>query len=598
MTPLSDPGAEYAQRLSARRASLEQQQRRHHRIGNTRLLVFATAALLAWLSIFQHAFSVWWLLAPLAGFIALVAAHQKVLERIRLAHRAIHFYERGIDRLEDRWQGKGEPGERFSVPSHCYAEDLDLFGKGSLFELLCAARTRAGEATLAKWILTAADASEIQARQEAIDELRPMLDLREDLAVLGEDFRAGVHPEELAAWGGGAPIEFPRGSHIIARVLAIVTFAILIGFTATEFIDARFRLGLIAAGLLECAFALPLRKRVLQVIAAVEHPGHDLALLAQVLRRLEAEQFTSPRLAELRAAVEIAGHPASERIRRLNRLIEYVDSRDNFFVRLFGPLVLWTTQLAMALGRWRRTSGPAVEGWLRAVGEMEALSSLAGYAYEHRADPFPALVESGPLFDGEALGHPLLPEARCVRNDVRLSPDLRLLVVSGSNMSGKSTLLRTVGVNAVLAMAGAPVRAKRLTISPLSVGASIRVMDSLQGGSSRFYAEITRIREIMELPRPVLFLLDELLHGTNSHDRLIGAQAIVRNMIARGAIGLITTHDLALAHIAESLGPQAANVHFEDHLEDGRITFDYRMRPGVVEKSNALELMRAVGIEV
>jgi DNA mismatch repair ATPase MutS len=195
----------------------------------------------------------------------------------------------------------------------------------------------------------------------------------------------------------------------------------------------------------------------------------------------------------------------------------------------------------------------------------------------------------------------LIPTDRCVRNDLQLGHDLRLLVVSGSNMSGKSTLLRTVGTNTVLALAGAPVRAARLRLSPLAVGASIRLNDSLQAGTSRFYAEITRLRQLMDLANgslPLLFLLDEILHGTNSHDRGVGAAAVVRGFIERGAIGLVTTHDLALAHIAQRPEGHAANVHFEDHLEDGKMIFDYRMRPGVVEKSNAVALMRAVGLDV
>jgi DNA mismatch repair ATPase MutS len=194
-----------------------------------------------------------------------------------------------------------------------------------------------------------------------------------------------------------------------------------------------------------------------------------------------------------------------------------------------------------------------------------------------------------------------MPDARFVRNQVALGGDLRVLIVSGSNMSGKSTLLRTVGVNAVLAFAGAPVRARRLRLSPLALGASIRVTDSLQSGVSRFYAEITRLRKLVDLtagPDPLLFLLDEFLHGTNSHDRQIGAGAIVRGLVERNAIGLVTTHDLALAHIADTLAPRAANVHFEDHLEAGKMTFDFTLRQGVVRKSNALELMRSIGLDV
>jgi DNA mismatch repair ATPase MutS len=232
---------------------------------------------------------------------------------------------------------------------------------------------------------------------------------------------------------------------------------------------------------------------------------------------------------------------------------------------------------------------------------MEALCSLASHAFEHPADPFPEFVAAGPCVDAEGIGHPLLAEDKVVRNDICIGGGLQVIVVSGSNMSGKSTMLRTVGVNAVLAQAGAPVRARRLTLSPLAVGASIRLTDSLQGGVSRFYAEILRLRQILDEtagPLPVLFLIDEFLHGTNSHDRRIGARALVLGLVERGAIGLITTHDLALADIADELGERAANVHFEDQIADGKISFDYQMRAGVVRKSNAIELMRQVGLEI
>jgi DNA mismatch repair ATPase MutS len=280
--------------------------------------------------------------------------------------------------------------------------------------------------------------------------------------------------------------------------------------------------------------------------------------------------------------------------------MDMLDSRDNPFVRAFGPLLLWTTQVGMAVESWRAENGSQVAGWLDAVSEMEALSSLANYAWEHAEDPFPQFAEavSGPFFDGEDMGHPLLSDAQCVRNSVALAAPLRLLVVSGSNMSGKSTLLRAIGVNTVLALAGAPVRARRLTLSHLSLGASIRTTDSLEEGHSRFMAEILRLKQVLELPAPALFLLDELLHGTNSHDRALGSEGLIRALLNRGAIGLVTTHDLALSRIADEIAPAAANVHFEDRLERGRLVFDYRLRPGVVERSNALDLMRAVGLDV
>jgi hypothetical protein len=588
--------SEYGRRLEVRRAVSSLEYRQHVRIGNARLAVVAAAAVVAWLSLWRDVVSPWWLLIPGVVFSFLVFLHERVLRAKRVADRAVAFYESRLGYLEDRWSGKGEPGERFRDPAHPYSEDLDLFGKGSLFELLCTARTRIGEATLARWLLAPASPNEVRARQAAVTELRAKLDFREDLAVLGEDVRAGVRPEELAAWGEGAPLLDSRAARIGAVLLAgagvaSVVLAIWLDLPSIFVITAFF----------EAVFTFRYRARVKRVIESVELAAHDLDLLAQVLRRLEREPAAAPRLAELTRALQVDGRAPSERIARLDRLMELVDSREHVLMRAIGPLILWTTQLAFAVESWRKISGPAVRRWLDAVGEMEALSALAGFAYEHPADPFPEIIEDGACFEAEGLGHPLIPVSKVIRNDVRLGGELRVLMVSGSNMSGKSTLLRSVGANTVLAMAGAPVRADRLRLSPLAVGASIRLVDSLHGGVSRFYAQITRLHQLVEISRgpiPLLFLLDELLHGTNSHDRRIGAQAVVRGLAEQGAIGMVTTHDLALAEIVDGLGAAGANVHFEDQFEDGRMSFDYRLRPGVIRKSNALELMRSVGLRV
>jgi DNA mismatch repair ATPase MutS len=307
----------------------------------------------------------------------------------------------------------------------------------------------------------------------------------------------------------------------------------------------------------------------------------------------------------LRLALESEGRPPSERIAQLQRLVDLLEARQNQFFAPIGALFMWGTHFGLAVENWRAHHGPNLASWVDAAAEMEALGSLASYAYEHPDDPFPEILEEGSgndvLFDGRELGHPLLPADRCVRNSVLLDAAQQAYMVSGSNMSGKSTLLRTVGVSTVMALAGAPVRAASLRLCPLAVGASIHIVDSLQEGTSHFYAEIKRIRQVMDLTeggRPVLFLLDEVLHGTNSHDRRIGAEAVLRGLLSRGAIGLITTHDLALARVADELAPKTLNVHFQDQLDDGKMRFDYRLWPGVVTRSNALELMRAVGLEV
>ncbi len=541
----------------------------------------------------------WWIALPIVVFIALMAIHQRINSERDHLDRSVKFYERCLERLDDRWAGAGEPGERFADQSHLYSEDLDIFGSGSLFELLNTARTKAGEEKLASWLLAPATISEARARQAAIDELRSRLDMREDLAVLGADIRSGIHPEKLTAWATAAPHRFPPLMPIAAALIGIFTLVAIV-----LWIGFGFKLLVLTALLCEMIFLFIYRTQISRVISAVELPSRELTLLAETLARLEREEFHSPKLVNLRRALETAGLPPSKQIAHLVHLTQALDWMKNQFFGLIAFILLLPAQLAYAIERWRQRSGAKIPQWIEAVGEIEALNSLAGYAYEHPNDPFPELTEDEECLEGEALGHPLISDSYCVRNDVALGASgakLRLLVVSGSNMSGKSTLLRTIGTNVVLALAGAPVRASRLRLSPVSIGASIHILDSLQTGASRFYAEITRLRHIVALTEgelPLLFLLDEILSGTNSHDRRIGAEAVVKGLVERGAMGLVTTHDLALTKIVDSLGASAANIHFEDHLENGKMRFDYKIHKGVVQRSNALELMRVVGLNV
>ena len=602
MTSREEVRAEYARRLEARRKALARQVGRERRIADLRLVVFLASLGLAGLVFVAERAATFWFVVPAVAFVLLVLAHERARRASHREARAAVFYERGLARVENRWAGTGETGGRFLDPEHPYAADLDILGVGSLFERLCTARTRAGEETLAAWLLQPARPETIAERHAAVIELRPRLDLREDLELLGADVRAGIDPAALSAWGASARVFGGRGLPAAAAVLAILAVGTLAGWLASLMSLSVVLLVLIA----EIAVAWRLGGRVRRVLVEVEPRTHDLVLLSTLLGRLEVEPFKSPALRRLRAALETGGLPASVQIARLARLLHRLDMRKNQFFLPIAALLLWTVQLAFAIDAWRGRSGPAIAGWLAAVGEFEALCALAAYASENPADPFPEIATdaegTGAVLDAEAIGHPLLPESGCVRNSLSLGTGARrALVVSGSNMSGKSTLLRSVGVNVVLALAGAPVRAERLRLSPLRVGATLRIQDSLQAGKSRFYAEITRVRLLMDLARgpvPLLFLLDELFHGTNSHDRCVGAEAIVRGLIERGAIGLVTTHDLALAAIVDRLAPEAENVHFEDQLVDGVMHFDYKMRPGIVRHSNALALMRAVGLEV
>jgi DNA mismatch repair ATPase MutS len=353
----------------------------------------------------------------------------------------------------------------------------------------------------------------------------------------------------------------------------------------------------LVAALAHGGFGTWYRPRVRTIKSSFEAHAREFHILHSTLERLERENVSSPLLQELRGEFG----SASAKMKKLVGFITMLEQQRNEMVMFLAFFLLWATQISFAIEQWRKRHGSEVDRWLRAVGEMEALCSLASFAFERPEYPFPEVVDGSTVLEAEDLRHPLLLRAHCVPNTIKLGGDLQLLVISGSNMSGKSTLLRTVGTNVALALAGAPVSAQRMKLSLLAIGATLRVQDSLLGGTSRFYAEIQRLRDIMELtekPLPVLLLLDEILYGTNSHDRTIGAEAVIRGLVEQGAIGFVTTHDLALAKVADALAPRAANAHFEDRLEDGKMIFDYMLRPGVVQRSNALALMRAVGLKV
>ena len=591
------PREEYEGRRDERRAAVDALARRADALSRARTWTFAIGLALVFLAFDFRVVPRWMVAVPVLAFAALVVLHQRARIAERHARRAVRFYEHGLARFDHTWAGKGVGGERFFDATHPYAADLDLFGRGSLFELLCTARTQAGEETLARWLLAPARPAVVRARQAAVDELRPRLDLRETLALLGDDVRSALDPAALVAWANDPPWRVTS----LERVLAVVLPAVTLPALAAWYWGLLGPWPMLIAGGLQLVFALRLRPRVLPALRRATLPAVHLALLSDLLACLERERFAAPALVALQEAMQSGGEPPSRRIARLQRLINLLDAYRNQVFAVLSFVLLWRTNFALAIESWRSVSGSAVPRWIAAVGEIEALLAFASHAFENPNDPFPELGDGPPRVEGTGLGHPLLPVERCVRNDVRLGAERGILIVSGSNMSGKSTLLRTVGVNVVLAQAGAPVRAASLRLTPLAVGAAIRIVDSLQDGTSRFYAEVKRLSQIVAIthgPMPLLFLLDEILSGTNSHDRAIGAEAIVKTLAARGAIGLVTTHDLALARIVDTLGAVAANVHFEDHLEDGRMCFDYTMRSGVVTKSNALALMRAVGLEV
>lgn len=592
-TPLHDPTAEYTRRLAHREAAHRAYDVRFDRIANGRLAVFAVALAMAaggwWGGI-----SYGWLALPGLAFAGLVAWHESTSRAAARAKAAADYYREGLKRIDGSWPNGGNGGAYWQAADHPYAPDLDLFGEASLFELLCQAQTRAGEGHLAAWMAQPQSAGAIRARQEAVRELTGCLDLREDLGQLGAEVRRALRGESLARWAT-REAQLPQGwQRMGALALSFCVIVALILAIQTNIIAPFFLLAMLQLVVLNVVV-----KPMLKIVGVAEEPARELRVLAKLLVRLEQESFNSPLLKGIQERLREGGQPVSARIRQLERLVYLFDLQGN---QLFWPvalLLMWGVHVAFAMENWRARWGRHLPDWLDAVGEFEALLSLAGFAWEHPQYPFPEIVEGPPVLAGTALVHPLLRPGACVPNDVALGGELRVTIVSGSNMSGKSTYLRVVGINVALAQLGAPVAARALRLTPFQLGATLRVQDSIQGGISRFYAELRRLKAVADLIDggvPVLFLFDEILHGTNSHDRQIGAEALVKSFVERGAVGFVTTHDLALTKAADAMGAAARNVHFSDRLDGGELRFDYTMHPGVVEHSNALQLMANLGL--
>jgi hypothetical protein len=596
---VSDPPLEYSNRLKTHLGVVSANDRLHIQIGKLKLAAVAAGFMLGWLSLARNMLSPYWMLVPGALYLVLAIFHEHIIRARARAETAADYYRRGIARIEDRWPGTGQSGDRFRVDEHVYAEDLDLFGQGGLFELLSTARLPMGENRLADWLCRPSLQTRILERQEFVAELRERLDLRENLAVTGQSLRTRLDPESLMSWAEGdrgLPATVWRG--VIVTLAAAAVAAIVYYFVASIIWPLLLILSI------EIILRRWLQKRAKDVIDGVACNAEGLILFSNILELLEKETFISPHLRKLCAQLKDRGKPSSHAVRKLARIVYWIDAQHSLLAGLVEVPLLYTMQVGFAAEAWRSHCGRSMRTWVDIAAEMEALLSLATYSFEHPTDPFPEfsnMENSSALFSGEELGHPLIPASNCVRNDVHLDRDVEALMVSGSNMSGKSTLLRVVGINAVLAMAGAPIRGKSLRLTPLTIGTRIRSTDSLREGRSGFYTEIMHIRRVFELTAvhgPLLFLFDELLEGTNSKDRRIGAEALIRTLLSRRAIGIVTTHDLALTEITSAIGGHMRNMHFEDQIQDGKMRFDYKLREGIVTRSNAIELMRLIGFEM
>jgi hypothetical protein len=586
---------QYESRMGELQAGLDQARLHGALAGMALALAFGLFLMLGLLAI-RHQASV--LLPSLP--VPLAAASARRFRRYRQSQfqmgRLQRFYARAVQRLQGDWAGQGASGEEFIVPGHRYVADLNVFGEGSLFELLCTARTAIGRRGLAKYLSEAPAVEEILSRQEAVRELRDEVGLRERVALLGEFEFFESKWETFAEWLNFPVAAFPGPLRAAAFATSTLVAGMVVGGLVGLIPWMSVATWVAPFLAFHAVVGLAFRSRVKRMFAWLRPVSAETQILRQGLRLLEEQRFQSLKLRQLTDRVR----NSSRAVRELDRLLHALNERNKEW--FYGPslLLLAGTQRCMAVERWRIEHGAELRVWLDAWAEFEALNALANYAYENPENTFPEFSSEEAAFEAGALGHPLLPNETCVRNDVQLNRDSRFYVLSGSNMSGKSTLLRAIGLNAVLAFAGAPVRAAALRLSRLSVCASLSVVDSLLNGKSKFLAEMDRLRETLRAAmngEPVLFLIDEILSGTNSHDRRVAAEAVVRTLVGRGAVGVLSTHDLALSEIAAA-DLRGVNVHTGSRNGSDPLDCDYLLKPGATTETNALAIARMAGVPV
>ena len=589
--------------------------------------------------------SSWWVAVPAATFLWLALMHERVLRRARSTHHIARFYHRAAVRVDHDTEGEsddpgtpaaailrgGTPARRITVDEdhrlafrrHRIADlgdtnldsHLDLFGTGGLFERLADWRTDAGGETLAGWLLHPAPPDEVAARQAAVRELASRIEVRERLAATGcleewptaraslllewldeDDATAdgatgdGEDPEAVADAAAPAVASPAARFEMVCGAFAALLSAAMLG-GIWRWAAAGESTVFLAALALAAAFGMWLRSEVRDQETTLGLLAPELAGIQEIARSVSAEQYESPLLREL--ADRLARAEAA--LGRLERLRRRLAARRNLLFAVLAAMLFWGSHHAFAIARWRRRHGRAARGWNRAAGEFDALLALAQYCVERPGHVFPEFDET-PGIEARGLGHPLIPEARLQRNDVQLGRgEANVWIVTGSNMSGKSTLLRALGANFVLARMGAPTAATTFRLGPLALGASIAVHDSLQDGVSRFLAELLALKAVLHTGserEPLFFLLDEVLQGTNSDDRRAAVGALLRELGRRSAVGVMTTHDLSLTELAHEQPGKIRNMHFSERVVDGAMEFDYQLRPGVLAHGNALDLMR------
>lgn len=602
------PEEVYRERGEHRRQLCDAETQQWNLIGNVRLFTFLLASVgLIW-GIWQGITALWVVgVLLLIGFFALVRYHNMVGRLKRRYEELYKISDEAGKRLGRRWDELPLRHTVRAEPGDPYAADLNIFGHASLFQLIETVGTHMGEETLGRWLQEFAPPQVVRERQGAVNELAPLIDLRDELTLRGR-LMGGEKPDPapFLAWSESAPWLAHRQGLVWASRISVAllwTFLLLQVFGVVPY-PVWF-----VFALANFVFSFTVGRKIYQLLSQASAGESGFSHYADSFELLSSAPFQSGALKRLQASLTPGGVPAHGHMRRLHRLTTFVAPPSSQLYYPIQALTLWDVHLLAAFERWQVSVGKETRAWLHALGEAEALSALAVLAHDNPSWAFPDMDPEALSLQAQELGHPLLKGDERVCNDVEVGPPGTFLLVTGSNMSGKSTLLRAIGTNIVLAGAGGPVCASEMRLPPVSLWTSMRIEDSLERGVSYFMAELQRLKRIVEAARVcheqgdrrLFYLLDEILQGTNTEERQIAARRVIMYLVEQGALGAVSTHDLGLADI-EEVARAARPVHFTETFRDGpggtEMTFDYKLRSGIATSRNALKLMEMVGLDL
>ncbi len=594
-----DPAEVYRQRLAEKEATCARLNRLKVRLGNCRLVAAGLSLVVLWLVETSVPTLRWYTVGVL---LVLFLASGRIFRRIdRLSLRATLAQVLYLPRFPGVGRSRivGLDARRFDAEdeNHPYATDADITGAHGLVDFVNIACTTMGARLLAAAFLNVAGKERILQRQQAVRELAPQVDFRERFFVEAARTRKEIRTDAFRQWAREGERRVPRWFRWACCLASLLVVASLVGLAIEATAIGWSALAVLLA--VELALWSRGRRYLVTGLEGVERAEAQVGRMMALLRLLEEQRFDAPKLRKLTDALRSDGVAASRTLRGLFRRISYYEARRNQVVALVGPLVMYETQTALAVQAWMQRHSERLPDWIAAIARFEVYLSLSSFAFENPAYCYPEMSDQRALYRAEGLAHPLLgPDA--VENDVEIGLDRPVLLVSGANMAGKSTLLRSIGINMALMYAGAPVRAQRMTVCPMLTVASIRVTDSLQKGESRFAAELARIRMVLErirAGRQILVLVDELFAGTNSYDRFAGAVALMEFLARSGhALAVLSTHDRNVTKWAEQQSRSVTNMHFQDVLKGSDMHFDYKLKSGPAKRGNAVELMKRAGI--